>query len=59
MVGDQSGSNFTITDCVEVTGAPIYTVKVRITFNCKLYDVSGSITKTITDGVYVGTFQNI
>jgi hypothetical protein len=55
--GSQAGSTFTITDRLEFTGG-LYSVKVKITFNCKLYNASGGV-KTVTEGTYIGYFQNM
>lgn len=50
--GDQAGSNFTITTIEDFTG-PFgdYTFKFNATFNCKLYDDTGS-SITLTNGRY-------
>jgi hypothetical protein len=55
--GSQSGSTFNITDMQEVTAGGSYGVKIRCTFSCKLYDSLGNV-KTITEGIYVGHFEN-
>ena len=56
--GTQTGSTFTITD-VQDAGTVLghAHVKFKATFNCTLYDFFGSA-KTLTDGVYVGYFEN-
>ncbi len=47
-------SDFTITDVIPYDdGSGIPKVKVRATFNCKLY---GTSTRTITNGTFVGVF---
>lgn len=55
---NQSGSLFSITE-YKTLGMVLwsYQVKIKATFNCKVYDFAGNV-KTITDGVYVGVFEN-
>lgn len=55
--GDQSGSSFVITDRKTYTITD-YTVVIRATFNCKVYNSSDQ-SKTLTEGIYVGEFSNI
>jgi hypothetical protein len=53
----QTDGSFTITSSVEGTdGAGDFIVKVKATFNCRLYDDSGNFI-TITNGKYSGIFQ--
>ncbi len=58
-VGTQTGSLFTITD-VKPLGLVFsnYEIKFKAKFNCILYnDITGQ-SMTLTDGVYVGVFEN-
>lgn len=55
--GDQTGSIFTITE-IKTNNVFDYTVTVRVTFNCKVYNNTGQ-SKTLTEGVYIGGFANI
>ena len=58
MPGTQAGSNFTITEVGDYfDGLGTYTVKIKATFNCKVYDDMGN-SKTLTNGQYYGPFQN-
>jgi hypothetical protein len=54
---DQTGSSFVVTDNREQSGTSDYTVKIKATFNCKLYDGSGQ-SKIFTEGVFIGFFSN-
>jgi hypothetical protein len=51
---NQSNSSFTITDCKTDYDLPLeeYFIKVKATFNCKLYDMHGTV-RTLTNGVAV------
>jgi hypothetical protein len=49
---DQTGSAFKIEANQVLTGGSYYTVKLYITFNCKVYDGSGG-SKTITNGSFI------
>jgi hypothetical protein len=52
----QTGSTFTITEATEGTNDfGDYLLKVKITFNCTVYNSSGS-SKVLTNGVYWGYF---
>ncbi|HNS13192.1 MAG TPA: hypothetical protein PKM97_11315 [Bacteroidia bacterium] len=55
---NQNGSLFSITE-YKALGMVLwsYQVKIKATFNCKVYDFNGNV-KTVTDGVYVGVFEN-
>ena len=55
---NQSGSTFVITDRKEFSGLSGYDIKVKATFNCKLYNTTGQV-KTFTEGVFVGFFENM
>jgi hypothetical protein len=57
-IADQTGSAFNIAEIKEENTQDGYLVKVKATFNCKLYNGSGG-SKTLTNGVYVGYFGNI
>lgn len=56
--GTQSGtSTFTITDTLHVnTGGTAY-VKFKATYNCTLYNLAGTQTMSLTNGVFVGYFS--
>ena len=53
--GDQSGSSIKIDEIAEETGIQGYAIKVKLSFNCKVYDENGN-SKTLTNGIYVGKF---
>ncbi len=57
--GNQTGSSFSITDVVPV-GFVLgnYELKFKATFSCKLYNYSTGASVLLTDGVYVGKFEN-
>lgn len=58
--GSQSGSSLQITEVVDVPQPFNYTMrKMRITFNCKLYNCSTGAMKTVTGGTAVLLYQNI
>jgi hypothetical protein len=52
---NQTGSSFIITDRISVEDNGYKYVKVKITFNCKVYNSAG-VSKTITNGVAVMNF---
>jgi len=54
---DQTGSVFTIDQVQVDTNFIDYTIKVLAHFNCTLYNGVGE-SKTVTNGVFVGSFQN-
>ena len=54
---DQTGSAFNITD-IRTFNIFDYTVVIRATFNCKVYNLTGGV-KTLTEGVFVGSFASI
>ncbi|HRO40904.1 MAG TPA: hypothetical protein PLZ25_13405 [Flavobacteriales bacterium] len=57
-VPSQAGSTFVVTDVQPVNdGSGIAKMKVRATFNCKIS--TGSSTKTLTEGQFVGIFQKL
>ena len=59
-VGTQTGSAFNITGMQVLAGAPYDTVKVLLTFNCKVYNCNGGgASKTITGGTLRLNFENI
>jgi len=56
--GIQTGSHFEITDMkdfLDLTGE--YYVKIKASFNCIVYNDLGQ-SKTITNGIYIGSFGN-
>ena len=55
---DQSGSSFTITKVTEKELLGTKYVNIEATFSCTLYDFNGN-TMQLTNGVYVGSFENI
>ena len=56
--GNQTGSSFKIVESRNELASP-YTMKVYVTFNCKLYSFSTGAVKTVTDGVFVGGYENL
>jgi hypothetical protein len=57
--GDQTGSNFTVTDVARVGVVQgNLQLKIKATFNCILYNFSTGASVTLTDGVYVGKVEN-
>lgn len=56
--GDQTGSNFKIVSVEDYQDIIDYYIKVKVQFNCKVYDDSGH-TKTITNATFVGSFGKI
>jgi len=54
----QTGSTINITEMKEINASGSYYIKTKITFTCTLYDGNGN-SKQLTNGVYVGTFENI
>jgi hypothetical protein len=57
--GTQSSPTFNVTSIVEIPNSITYDrVKYRVTFNCKLYNCTGSGVRTITNGTAVVTFEN-
>lgn len=52
--GDQTGSTFTIDD----VSPNIFGVAFKASFSCKLYNTDGSKFITVTNGEYVGQFNN-
>lgn len=56
--GDQTGSTFTITKSVGANSTFFYENKFEATFNCKLYNFSGTQMKTVTNGFVRGYFEN-
>ncbi len=55
--GIQTGSTFTFTDQKTQTSLGFTNVTVLANFNCTLYDGAGN-SKVVTDGVFVGAFEN-
>jgi len=54
---DQTGSAFTVTDRVTGTVLGYSQVKIKATFNCKIYDGSGN-SKTVTGGTMIVDFES-
>ncbi|MFT3909850.1 MAG: hypothetical protein QM737_10525 [Ferruginibacter sp.] len=57
--GDQSGSSFSITNVEDQPGQTAYSIRVHASFNCKLYDASGTTTKVLTGGTFVGVYSKL
>lgn len=56
-VPQPAASTFTITDSEPVDdGSGITKVKIRATFNCKVVSTSSGTMRTVTNGIFVGTF---
>lgn len=55
---DQTGSNFNITSVEDEPGQTHYSVRVKATFNCKLYDGAGN-EKPLTSGQFTGVFSKL
>jgi hypothetical protein len=55
---NQSGSSFVIVANLSSHVNGYLDVKLKATFNCKLYNASGQ-SKTLTEGLYVGSFEAI
>ena len=54
---DQTGSAFTVTERVTGTVLGYSQVKIKTTFNCKIYDGSGN-SKTVTGGTMIVDFES-
>ena len=55
---NQTGSAFNIVDVKPWTILGADGVNVMINFNCKFYDMFGGV-HTVTEGVYIGAFENM
>jgi hypothetical protein len=55
--GNQSNSSFKVTAKQVSMVFGYYQVKIMATFNCTLYNISGT-SITLTNGTYVGSFEN-
>jgi hypothetical protein len=55
---DQTGSNFNITSVEDEPLQTHYSVRVKATFNCKLYDGAGNL-KVLTGGQFTGVFSKL
>ncbi|MBS1742696.1 MAG: hypothetical protein JST81_06620 [Bacteroidetes bacterium] len=54
----QTGSNFNITSVEDEPGQAQYSVRVKATFNCRLYDGAGN-EKILTNGQFTGVFAKL
>lgn len=54
----QSNSTISIDEIEEVNASGAYFIKAKFSFTCTLYDGNGN-SKQLTNGVYIGTFENI
>jgi hypothetical protein len=57
--GPQTGTGFNIVDKKIVDEGGNHYVKIKANFSCKLYNSSGALKKTITNGVLIAQFKNM